>query len=90
MAVAEIKSNESNGGWVIHGPDHRRSKPYHRQRDARDAARRLVRDVGGGEIVIHARNGRIVEKQTVPRASSVSIRITPGHRRASSGSGSSS
>lgn len=65
MSVAKITSKDA-GQWVVVGPGDSESGPYHRQRDARAAARRIVQRSGGGEVVIHSRSGRIAERQTVP------------------------
>lgn len=62
--TATVKRKDS-GGWVVVGPDKRESRPYHRQREARTVARRLVLDGGGGEIVIISGSG-VRERETVP------------------------
>ena len=36
------------------------------QKDATDRARQIVGNQGGGEVVIHGRDGRIRDKDTVP------------------------
>jgi hypothetical protein len=54
------------GGWdvVVPGAAHRDS--HHRtQRDAERRAKELLRRKGGGEAVIHGRDGRVREADTV-------------------------
>ncbi|MGH2964024.1 MAG: DUF2188 domain-containing protein [Solirubrobacterales bacterium] len=71
MATAEVRISPGKAGWVVVGPDKQESEGYHRQHDARARARRLVQDSGGGEVVIRSRSGRIVERQTVPKAPAI-------------------
>jgi hypothetical protein len=43
---------------------------FRRARDAELAARRIARDSGGGEVVIHSRSGRIRDVRMVPSSQS--------------------
>ena len=54
------------GGWdVKKGGAERSSGHRPTQKDAIDRAREIVRNGGGGEVVIHGRDGRIRDKDTV-------------------------
>jgi hypothetical protein len=55
------------GGWSVIVPG-RSSVVAHaeRKRDATSKGRALLRHEGGGELVIHSKSGRIVERDTVP------------------------
>ena len=44
----------------------RRSGHADTQADAIDRTRKIVGNAGGGEVVIHGRDGRIRDKDTVP------------------------
>lgn len=79
MAIAVIKVVAGPKGWTVVGPNDQASKSFHRQQDARNLARRIVQDAGGGEIVIHSRSGRIADRQTVPGTSKEFLRS--GSRR---------
>jgi hypothetical protein len=57
----------SGGGWDVHAPGSSRSSGHtETQEEAIDRAREIVRNTGGGEIVIHGRDGRIRDSDTVP------------------------
>ena len=54
------------GGWDVKAPSStRRSSHHDTQADAIDRAREIVGNSGGGEIVIHGRDGRIRDSDTV-------------------------
>ena len=54
------------GGWDVRAPGARRSSGHAQtQGDAIDRAREIVRNTGGGEIVIHGRGGQIRDSDTV-------------------------
>ncbi|MEU8049131.1 DUF2188 domain-containing protein [Micromonospora haikouensis] len=54
------------GGWDITKPGAaRRSGHADTQRDAIDRARTIVGNTGGGEVVIHGRDGRVRDSDTV-------------------------
>jgi len=56
-----------DGGWDIKAPNaSRRSGHADTQADAIDRAREIVGNAGGGEVVIHGRDGQIRDKDTVP------------------------
>lgn len=56
-----------NGGWDVVKPGaDRASGHFDRQRDATDRARDIVRNSGGGEVVIHRPDGAIRDSDTVP------------------------
>lgn len=55
------------GGWDVFAPDTQRaSKHFERQQDAIARAREILRNSGGGELIIQNREGRIRESDTVP------------------------
>ena len=55
-----------DGGWDVVAPDASRASSHHdTQADAIGRAREIVGNVGGGEVVIHGRNGRIRDSDTV-------------------------
>lgn len=57
---------DPDGGWDVKRPNAERVSSHHpTQQDAIDAARRIVGNAGGGEVVIHGVNGRIRDKDTV-------------------------
>lgn len=54
------------GGWDVRAPGADRASSHHdTQADAIDRAREIVHNVGGGEIVIHGRDGKIRDSDTV-------------------------
>ncbi len=56
----------SNGGWDIMKPGGSRASAHaDTQQQAIDRAREIVTNVGDGEVVIHGRNGRIRNSDTV-------------------------
>lgn len=55
-------------GWSVKKEGADRVESVHAtQREAVDRARETVREAGGGELVIHTRDGRIRDKDTVFR-----------------------
>lgn len=55
-----------NGGWDVTKPGgDRASAHYDRQSDAIDRSRAILHNIGGGEQVIHNREGVIREKNTI-------------------------
>ncbi len=55
------------GGWDMQAPDATRASTHHdTQADAIDRARETVRNLGGGEVVIHGKDGQIRDSDTVP------------------------
>lgn len=56
----------SDGGWDVTKPAaSRRSAHADTQAGAIDRAREIVTNAGGGEVVIHGRDGRIRDSDTV-------------------------
>lgn len=54
------------GGWDVVKPNADRASSHHNtQSDAVDRAREIVQNGGGGEVVIHGRDGRIRDSDTV-------------------------
>lgn len=57
----------SDGGWDVVKENHQRASSHEpTQADAIDRARQIVGNAGGGEIVIHGRDGAIRDKDTIP------------------------
>ncbi|WP_041546026.1 MULTISPECIES: DUF2188 domain-containing protein [unclassified Nocardioides] len=55
-----------DGGWDVRAPDAQRSSAHtDTQADAISRARDIVGNAGGGEVVIHGRDGRIRDSDTV-------------------------
>lgn len=54
------------GGWDVTGGGDRASAHTDTQGEAIDRARDIVRNLGGGEVTIHGRDGRIRDSDTVP------------------------
>ena len=53
-------------GWAVRKPGARRASSHHEtQRDAERRAKDIVAQAGGGEVVVHRRDGRIRDKDTV-------------------------
>lgn len=55
------------GGWDVKKPGGAHASAHtDTQKDATDRARQIVGNQGGGEVVIHGRDGKIRDKDTVP------------------------
>lgn len=55
-----------NGGWDVKKPGAQRSSAHaDTQRDAERRAKDILGNVGGGEAVIHGRDGKIRDSDTV-------------------------
>jgi hypothetical protein len=55
-----------SGGWdIVKGHAERRSAHVSTQSEAIDRARRIVTNSGGGEVVIHGKDGRIRDSDTI-------------------------
>lgn len=55
-----------DGGWDVVKPDAERASSHHdTQQQAIDRGREIVRNLGGGELRIHGRNGQIRDSDTV-------------------------
>lgn len=55
-----------NGGWDVRAPGARRASAHtETQADAISRARDIVGNAGGGEVVIHGRDGRIRDSDTI-------------------------
>ena len=54
-------------GWAVKAPGGERASSVHpTQREAEQAAKKTVRDLGGGEVRIQGRDGRWRDSDTVP------------------------
>lgn len=54
------------GGWDVVKPGASRASSHHdTQAEAIDRAREIVINVGGGEVTIHNRQGRIRDRDTI-------------------------
>ena len=56
-----------SGGWDVKAPGSQRAS-FHspRKREAEVRAKEILRNSGGGEAVIHGKNNRIIDSDTVP------------------------
>jgi hypothetical protein len=55
-----------DGGWAVEKEDHERvSDVLRTQEDAVKRARVIIRNLGGGELIVKARDGHIRLKDTV-------------------------
>lgn len=58
----------ADGNWAVRAPNaDRASGVFPRQADAIDRAREIIGNLGGGELRIHGRDGRIRDSDTVPK-----------------------
>jgi len=58
-----------DGGWDVKGPGAGRASSHHDlQADAERRAKEIVGNLGGGEVRIHGRDGRIRDSDTVAPA----------------------
>lgn len=53
------------GGWDVTGGGDRASAHKDTQAEAIDRAREIVGNLGGGEVTIHGRDGRVRDSDTV-------------------------
>lgn len=54
------------GGWDVRAGDAQRSSAHlDTQQQAIDRAREIVHNAGGGEVLIHGRDGQIRDKDTI-------------------------
>lgn len=69
MAKGRIVYRNEQGGWVNKRLGSERAGSVHNtQHAAEDAARRMLRDSGGGELITKGEDGRIRSKDTIPPA----------------------
>lgn len=55
-----------DGGWDVRAPHARRASAHaDTQAEAARRAREIVGNLGGGEVIIHGRDGRIRDSDTV-------------------------
>lgn len=54
-----------DGDWMIKASRNGSGRRYRNQRDAVVAAREALRNKGGGELIVHSRDGRIRDRDTV-------------------------
>jgi hypothetical protein len=69
MANRRFVSPHPEGGWQVKasGAD-RASSRHETQRGAEERAKEIVTNMGGGEVTIQDRRGRIRDSDTVPAA----------------------
>lgn len=54
------------GGWDVTAPEASRASAHRdTQSAAQDRAREIVSNLGGGEVVIHGRDGRVRDSDTI-------------------------
>jgi hypothetical protein len=57
----------TDGSWANKRNDSERASSLHgTQKEAEDAARRMLHNEGGGELITHGLDGRIRSKDTIP------------------------
>lgn len=57
---------DANGGWKVEKPGGSRASAHaNTQQEAINRAREIVHNAGGGEVVIHGRDGAIRDKDTI-------------------------
>jgi len=58
---------DPEGGWNVRAPGSERVSSHHdTQKEAEERAKQIVGNLGGGEVIIHDRQGRIRDADTVP------------------------
>lgn len=58
-----------DGGWDVRAPGSERASSHHEtQAGAERRAKEIISNAGGGEAVIHGRDGKIRDSDTVPPA----------------------
>jgi hypothetical protein len=61
-----VVPNAGRGGWDVVKEDHGRASAHTKtQAEAIDRAATIVDNQGGGEVVIHGRDGQVRDKDTV-------------------------
>jgi hypothetical protein len=61
-----VVPNPEKGGWDVKAPHAQRPSSHHQtQAEAEARAKEIVGNLGGGEVVIHNRQGQIRDKDTV-------------------------
>ena len=61
-----VVPNNEDGNWKVLKPGSERASSIHRtQVEAEVRAKEIVGNLGGGEVVIHGRDGRIRDSDTV-------------------------
>ncbi len=54
------------GGWDVRAPNAQRASAHaSTQKEAEQRAKEIVENLGGGEVVIHGRDGKIRDSDTV-------------------------
>lgn len=52
------------GGWDVKGGGSRSSGHFDTQREAIDRANEIIDNLGGGEVTVHARDGKVRDSDT--------------------------
>ncbi len=61
-----VVPSSDRGGWDVVAPDASRASSHHNtQAEAQAAARAIVHNQGGVEVVTHRRNGQIRDSDTI-------------------------
>ena len=70
MATRRFVGPHPEGGWQVRAPGSDRASSRHStQGEAEQRAKEIVSNLGGGEVSIQDRRGRIRDSDTVPPAS---------------------
>lgn len=68
MAANDYNVFKNDHGWAIQGQGNSRVSAYApTQKQAYDRAREIVSNRGGGDISLHGLDGRIRDKNTIPK-----------------------
>lgn len=63
-----VVPNAERGGWDVVKEDHGGARAHPRtKQEAIDRGRQIVGNLGGGELRIASKGGRIIDSDTVPR-----------------------
>lgn len=57
---------QTDTGWELKPEGRQAVSPHRTQELAMDAARDLITNNGGGELIVQGRDGKIVRKDTIP------------------------
>jgi hypothetical protein len=75
MAVEVLIEPTAEGTWRVLIPQRGVCEEFLRLRAAQMKGRRLAREHGGGEVLLHTRSHGLVERETVPAADSNSASV---------------
>jgi hypothetical protein len=62
---AKVHVIPATGGWTIKSNSGKHALVYKKKSEAETAARKIVKNKGGGEVFIHGRDGRIMDADSI-------------------------